>query len=133
MPGYEAVQWFGVLAPKGTPREIITKVHGAVVRALNDPDIKKHLIKDGADPAGSTPEEFYAYIRSETEKWGKVVRDTGIVGQWAHIAEFNPIEKAIQCQKKFAREGIMEEIHATACASHCGGSCLMRVPMSKMD
>jgi tripartite-type tricarboxylate transporter receptor subunit TctC len=78
VPGYEAVQWFGVLAPKGTPREIITKVHGAVVRALTDPDIRKALINDGADPIGSSPEEFAAYIRSETEKWVKVVRDTGL-------------------------------------------------------
>lgn len=81
LPGYEAVQWFGVLAPKGTPREIITKVHGAVVRALQDPDIRKLLINDGADPIGSSPEEFAAYIRSETEKWDKVVRNTGIKKQ----------------------------------------------------
>ncbi len=81
LPGYEAVQWFGVLAPKGTPREIITKVHGAVVRALQDPDIRKLLINDGADPIGNSPEEFAAYIRSETEKWDKVVRNTGIKKQ----------------------------------------------------
>jgi tripartite-type tricarboxylate transporter receptor subunit TctC len=81
LPGYEAVQWFGVLAPKGTPREIVTKVHGAVVRALQDPDVRKHLINDGADPIGSSPEEFSAYIRSETEKWVAVVRNTGIQQQ----------------------------------------------------
>lgn len=81
VPGYEAVQWFGVLAPKGTPREIVTKVHDAVVRALQDPDVRKHLIKGGADPIGSSPEEFAAYIRSETEKWDNVVRNTGIKKQ----------------------------------------------------
>jgi tripartite-type tricarboxylate transporter receptor subunit TctC len=81
VPGYEAVQWFGALAPKGTPREIIAKVHDAIVRALKDPDIRKHLVNDGADPIGSSPEEFSAYIRSETEKWVKVVRNTGIKQQ----------------------------------------------------
>ena len=81
VPGYEAVQWCGALAPKGTPREIVTKVHGAIVRALKDPDIRKHLVSDGADPIGSSPEEFSAYIRSETEKWVKVVRSTGIEQQ----------------------------------------------------
>jgi tripartite-type tricarboxylate transporter receptor subunit TctC len=81
VPGYEAVQWFGALAPKGTPREIVAKVHGAIVRALKDPDIRKHLVSDGADPIGSSPEEFSAYIRSETEKWVSVVRNTGIEKQ----------------------------------------------------
>jgi tripartite-type tricarboxylate transporter receptor subunit TctC len=81
LPGYEAVQWFGVLAPKGTSREIVAKVHDAVVRALQDPDVRKHLINDGADPIGGTPEEFAAYIKSETEKWAKVARETGLEKQ----------------------------------------------------
>jgi tripartite-type tricarboxylate transporter receptor subunit TctC len=76
--GYEAVQWFGALAPKGTSREIVAKVHGAIVHVLKDPGIRKHLVNDGADPIGSSPEEFLAYIRLETEKWAKVVRNAGI-------------------------------------------------------
>jgi tripartite-type tricarboxylate transporter receptor subunit TctC len=78
VPGYEALQWYGMLAPTGTPREIVTKVHGAVVQALKDPGVRKLLINDGSDPIGTTPEEFAAFIKSETDKWAKVVREAGI-------------------------------------------------------
>ena len=81
VPGYEAVQWYGILAPAGTSREIVTTIHGAIVRALKDPGVRKLLMNDGAEPIGSSPEEFSAFIRSETEKWAKIVRDAGIVGQ----------------------------------------------------
>jgi tripartite-type tricarboxylate transporter receptor subunit TctC len=78
VPGYEAVQWFGVLAPAGTPRLIVTRLHKEVVRTLQSADVKQRLVNDGADPVGNSPEEFAAFIRSETTKWAKVVRDIGI-------------------------------------------------------
>jgi tripartite-type tricarboxylate transporter receptor subunit TctC len=78
VPGYEAVQWFGVLAPAGTPREIVARVHGEIVRALNAAEVKGRLSGDGADPVGSPPEEFAAFLRAETAKWAKVVKDAGI-------------------------------------------------------
>ncbi len=78
VPGYEAVQWYGVLAPAGTPNDIISKLHAGVVRALQNPDVKKRLLNDGAEPVGSSPAEFAAYIRSETEKWAKVIKAAGI-------------------------------------------------------
>jgi tripartite-type tricarboxylate transporter receptor subunit TctC len=79
VPGYEAVQWFGLLAPAGTPRAIITKLHGAVVQALNDPDVRKRFVDGGADPTpSSSPEEFGALLRSELKKWARVVKDAGI-------------------------------------------------------
>jgi tripartite-type tricarboxylate transporter receptor subunit TctC len=79
LPGYEALQWYGLVAPAGTPREIIATLHGAMVKALSDPDIAKRFAADGADPAPSrTPEEFGTLIRAEIEKWAKVVRDAGI-------------------------------------------------------
>ena len=78
VPGYEAVQWYGVLAPAGTSREIVAKLHGAVVRAVQNADVKARFLADGADPVGSSPEEFAAYIRAETAKWAKVVKDAGI-------------------------------------------------------
>jgi tripartite-type tricarboxylate transporter receptor subunit TctC len=79
VPGYEAVQWFGMLAPAGTPRDIITKLHTGVLRALQDPDVKKRFVDDGAEATPSkTPEEFGALIRSELAKWAKVVKDAGI-------------------------------------------------------
>jgi len=78
VPGYEAVQWFGVLAPAGTPREIIVRLHGEIVRLLNAAEVRGRLLGDGADPVGSSPEEFAAFLRAETAKWAKVVKDAGI-------------------------------------------------------
>jgi tripartite-type tricarboxylate transporter receptor subunit TctC len=78
VPGYEAVQWYGLFAPAKTPKEIITKLHGAMVGVLQNPAIKDKLSTDGAEPVGNTPEEFARFLRSETEKWGKVVRTAGI-------------------------------------------------------
>jgi len=77
--GYEAVQWFGVLAPAGTPREIVAKLHAAVLRALQDPEVKKHFGNEGADITPSrTLEDFGVLIRSDLAKWVKVVREGGI-------------------------------------------------------
>lgn len=78
LPGYEAVQWYGVLAPAATPRDIITKLHAGVVRALQNPDVRQRLLNDGAEPVGSSPEEFAIYLRSETTKWAKVIKAAGI-------------------------------------------------------
>ncbi len=78
VPGYEAVQWYGVLAPAATPRDIITKLHAGVVRALQNPDVRQRLLNDGAEPVGSSPEEFTAYLRAETAKWAKVIQAAGI-------------------------------------------------------
>jgi tripartite-type tricarboxylate transporter receptor subunit TctC len=78
LPGYDSTQWYGVLAPAGTPREIVARLHGEIVRALRDPEVGKRLEADGAEAVGSSPEEFSAFIRSETEKWAKVARAAGI-------------------------------------------------------
>ncbi len=78
VPGYEAVQWYGLFAPAKTPKEIIAKLHGAMVAVLQSPAIKSKLAADGAEPVGNTPEEFARFLRSETDKWGKVVRTAGI-------------------------------------------------------
>ncbi len=78
VPGYEAVQWYGLLAPAGTPRDIITRLHGATAKALQNPEVRQRLLNDGAEPVGSSPEEFAAYLRSETAKWAKVIQAAGI-------------------------------------------------------
>jgi len=78
VPGYEAVQWFGILAPAGTPRAIVDRVHRDAVRVLQNPETKERLVADGADPVGSTPEQFAAFIRAETAKWANVVKAIGI-------------------------------------------------------
>jgi tripartite-type tricarboxylate transporter receptor subunit TctC len=76
--GYEASQWYGVLAPAQTPKEIVTRLHAEIVRILQAPDMKQKLAADGTDPVGSSPDEFARYIKSELAKWGKVARDAGI-------------------------------------------------------
>jgi tripartite-type tricarboxylate transporter receptor subunit TctC len=78
VPGFEVVQWFGILAPANTPRDIITTLHAVTVRALQDPVIRERFINDGGDPAGNTPEEFAAVIREDLKKWAKVAKDAGI-------------------------------------------------------
>ena len=78
VPGYEVVQWFGVLAPAATPPEIIGRVHAAVVRALQDTAVRERFVSDGAEPVGNTPDQFAAVIRADLKKWGKVIRDAGI-------------------------------------------------------
>ncbi len=78
LPGYEAVQWYGVLAPAHTPKDIIARLHGEIARILHLPDVKARFLADGADPVGNTPEEFARYIRAETEKWARVAREAGI-------------------------------------------------------
>lgn len=78
LPGYEAVQWYGVLAPAGTPRAVVDRLHAATVKALQQNDVREKLSTDGAEPIGSSPEEFGAYIRAETIKWAKVVKSAGI-------------------------------------------------------
>ena len=78
VPGYEAVQWYGVLAPAGTPRPILTRLHTEIVKVLQLESVKELLAKDGAEAVGSTPEQFAAFIKAETLKWAKVVRDAGI-------------------------------------------------------
>ena len=76
--GYEAVQWYGLMAPAGTPREVVAKLHKAVVGALQDKDVRELFLSSGADPVGNTPEEFSALVKSEMVKWAKVVKAAGI-------------------------------------------------------
>lgn len=76
--GYEAVQWYGLMAPAGTPREIIAKLHKGVVASLQDKKVRELFIGSGAEPVGNTPEEFAALVKTEMVKWAKVVHAAGI-------------------------------------------------------
>ena len=79
LPGYAADTWSGLVAPAGTPREIILRLHSAVVQALQDPAISKRFVDDGADATPSnSPEEFAVFVRAELAKWTKVVNDAGL-------------------------------------------------------
>jgi tripartite-type tricarboxylate transporter receptor subunit TctC len=81
VPGYEATQWFGVLAPVGTPRPIIDRLSQEVTRALRAADVKERVTAEGMEIVASTPEEFASYIKSETDKWTKVIKAAGIKPQ----------------------------------------------------
>lgn len=78
LPGYEAITWYGIGAPKGTPAAIIDKLNAGVAAAISDPDTKAHLAKLGFDTKQMTPAQFGKLIADETEKWGKVVKFAGI-------------------------------------------------------
>lgn len=77
VPGYDVSTWFGVLAPAGTPKSIIAKLHGELTRIVQLPEIKERLAANDFEPVGSTPDEFGAFIRKEMVKWAKVVKASG--------------------------------------------------------
>ena len=81
VPGYEATQWFGFLAPVSTPQLVQDRLAQEAVRALRAPDVAKHMANDGAEIVASTPAQFAAYIKSETDKWGRVIKAAGIKPQ----------------------------------------------------
>ena len=76
-PGFDASSWFGLVGPAGLPREIALKVQGEVARILKDPAMREKFIQQGADPIGSTPDEFGQYMKDETAKWAKIVKASG--------------------------------------------------------
>lgn len=78
VPDYEALQWYGLLAPAGTPKEIIARLNKEAVAILRSAEVTGRLANDGGIVVASTPEEFAAYLRAETEKWAKVVKAAGI-------------------------------------------------------
>lgn len=78
VPRFDATSWNGVLVPAGVPRAILAKIHGTVVRAVQSDQVRERLTGDGAEPVGSTPEQFSAFIRSEIAKWGRVIKAADI-------------------------------------------------------
>jgi tripartite-type tricarboxylate transporter receptor subunit TctC len=81
LPGYEVVQWYGILAPADTPKEIIDRLQREIARAIASPKLSQVLINMGLQPASNTPDEFRLLIKSEIEKWGKVIRAANIKGE----------------------------------------------------
>ena len=81
VPGYTALTWNGLLAPAGTPPEVIARLNDAIVKAMRSPQMKERLAKIGQDVAWSTPAEFGSFLRDETAKWSKVIRASGIKPQ----------------------------------------------------
>jgi tripartite-type tricarboxylate transporter receptor subunit TctC len=75
--GYEATQWYGVLAPAGTPRPIVDRLNAALVKALQSADVKERLASEAGEPVGNSPEEFHAFIQKEIARWAPVIRASG--------------------------------------------------------
>lgn len=78
LPGYEVTQWYGILVPTGTPREIVARLNKEMVRAIANPKISTLFVRLGTQPVSTTPEEFAAFIKSEQVKYAKVIREAGI-------------------------------------------------------
>ncbi len=75
--GYEATQWYGVLAPANTPRPVVAKLNVTLVKALQGADVKERLAAEAGEPVGNSPEEFLAYIQKEIARWAPVIRASG--------------------------------------------------------
>lgn len=74
LPGYEVTQWYGILAPAGTPKDIVARLHKELVIAVGNPRIAQSLVRLGTQPVSTTPDEFAAYIKSETAKYAKLIK-----------------------------------------------------------
>jgi len=77
-PGFEAVTWYGLFVPAGTPAAIVSKLNAEVVKILRAPDFRDWLVAQGADPVGSTPDELAAFVKTELVKYAKIVKDSGM-------------------------------------------------------
>ena len=77
VPGYEATSWFGMFAPAGTPKPVLDKLHAALIKVLNQADVKKKIAEQGGDVVAETPDQFAAFIQAESVMWGKVVKESG--------------------------------------------------------
>jgi tripartite-type tricarboxylate transporter receptor subunit TctC len=78
MKGYETSTWGGVLAPAGTPKDVVAKLNGEINKALAAPDVRQRMLDAGIEPAGGTPQQFTTFIQSEMAKWAKVAKTAGI-------------------------------------------------------
>ena len=77
LPGYEAVAWYGVFAPAGTPQDYVQRLNGDIVRIVRAPDVRELFLKQGATSYATSPEEFAAVVQRDIAKWGKIVRESG--------------------------------------------------------
>jgi tripartite-type tricarboxylate transporter receptor subunit TctC len=78
LPGYTVTGWFGLAVPRGTPKEVIAKLHAETVKALADPALRTRLLDQGAEPGGMAPEAFGKFVRDETVRWGELAKAAGV-------------------------------------------------------
>jgi tripartite-type tricarboxylate transporter receptor subunit TctC len=81
LPGYEARGWNGILAPAGTPKPVIDRLHREIVKVVHSPELAQVLTAEGATAVGNTPAEFDAIIRADVKKWAKIVKEAGLRGE----------------------------------------------------
>jgi tripartite-type tricarboxylate transporter receptor subunit TctC len=81
VPGFEAVEWFGVIGPARLPKPLLARLHAELLQAVNHPEMKERILADGMDILTGTPDEFAAHIRQELAKWRKVVKQSGITAE----------------------------------------------------
>ena len=77
LPGFEVVGWYGIVGPANLPRPIVTRLHGELIRILNQPDVRERIVADGSEPVGSMPDEFRQFMLDDLAKWAKVVKESG--------------------------------------------------------
>jgi tripartite-type tricarboxylate transporter receptor subunit TctC len=77
LPGFEALQWFGVFVPAGTSRDIVARLHGEIVKILKVADVRERLVGLGAEVVGNTPEQFAVFQKADSAKWAKIVKESG--------------------------------------------------------
>jgi len=78
LPGFEVLTWFGILAPAGTPREIVNRLNGEILQVVARPAVKEQLLKTGFEIVPNTPEEYAAFLKAEHARWGKIVRELNL-------------------------------------------------------
>lgn len=80
VPGYAVTQWYGVLAPAATPRTVVARLNTAFLAVVEDPEMAEHFARDGAEAAGSTPQQFAAHLKSEQARWSRIITKSGLQG-----------------------------------------------------
>jgi tripartite-type tricarboxylate transporter receptor subunit TctC len=78
LPGFEVIGIFGVLAPAGTPREIVTRLNSDILKVLGRPDVKQHFATQALEPGKLTAPEFTEFMKNEVNRWGKLIQEAGI-------------------------------------------------------
>jgi tripartite-type tricarboxylate transporter receptor subunit TctC len=81
LPGVEASAWYGIMAPAGTPRPIVDRVHRIILGAMDTADLKQQFAAQGLEPVGMGPDEFQAFMKVDLQRWRQVIASTGIKGQ----------------------------------------------------
>jgi hypothetical protein len=78
LPGYTVTGWFGLDVPKGTPKDVIAKIHSETVKALADPGLRERLLQQGAEPGGMAPDAYAKFVRDETVRWSELARGAAV-------------------------------------------------------